>query len=249
MTIATRIIPTLLSRRGTLVKGRRFDHGRVIGHVRQAARVYEARGVDELILLDVTATVEGRGPDLGLVRDIAGECFMPLTVGGGVRNVEDVRALLANGADKVVLCTAALERPEVIHESAHRFGSQAVVLAVDVLDGEVVSHCGRLLAGIGPLDHARRGQSLGAGELLLTAVSRDGTMNGYDLDLIESVAASVSIPVVASGGCGSYEHMAEALRAGAHAVAAGAMFQFTDATPKGAARYLADKGFNMRVAA
>lgn len=220
--LARRIIPLLLNRRGTLVKGRGFAKSRVIGHTRQAVRVFQARSVDELVLLDVS----GERPDVDLVRDLAGECFMPLAVGGGIASLEDAAALIANGADKVVI-----RAPDLIGPIARRFGAQAVV--VHVLDTD-------------PPDTARAVVDRGAGEILLTSVARDGTMAGYDLDLIDRIAASVPVPVIAAGGAGTYEHLDQALGAGADAVAAGAMWTFTDQTPAAAADRLGALGWPVR---
>lgn len=207
----------------------------------------ERRDIDELIVLDIAATPSGRGPRFEEVSQLCENLFMPMTVGGGVRDVNDVRRLLARGADKVAINSMAIERPEFISDCAHRFGSQAVVASIDVRGGRVVSRCGRLPAGQLPAEWANQLEDRGAGEILLTSVVRDGTMSGYDLDLISEVSSAVSIPVIACGGCGSYEHMQQALNAGAHAVAAGAMFQFREATPKGASRYLHEQGFQVRL--
>lgn len=247
--LATRVIPVLLHRGQQLVKGKRFDSWRSVGHALQAVRVHQARGVDELICLDIAATASGRGPDFDLVRAFAEDCFMPLTVGGGVRSIEDIRSLLANGADKVAIGAAALRNPWLVEAAAKRFGAQAVVVAIDVWQGRVAVQNARFVSAADPVTYAKQMEALGAGEILLTAADRDGTLEGYDLDLIRAVTDAVSIPVVAAGGCASYADMAEALRAGAHAVAAGALFQFTDATPKGAARHLAREGFPVRLAA
>jgi cyclase len=247
--LATRVIPVLLRRGHQLVKGVGFDSWRSVGHALQAIRVYQSRDVDEIVVLDVAATPEGRGPDLDLVRSFASDCFMPVTVVGGVKTCEDIHALLANGADKVALCSAALARPCLIDESARYCGSQSVVVGIDCRAGQVWGRCGAEPSGRDPVSWAREAEARGAGEILLTSIERDGSMAGYDLDLIRDVTAAVSIPVVAAGGAGTYQHLAEALNAGAHAVAAGAMWQFTDATPQGAARYLASRGFPMRLAA
>jgi cyclase len=254
MALATRIIPVLLSRGGTLVKGRRFSHSRVVGHALQAVRIYQGRGVDELIYLDVTATADGREPDTTLVRQLTAELFAPLTVGGGVRSLEHVRQLLANGADKVAINSAILECPGLIAEAAAKFGRQAVVAAIDVRtssDGRATAwtRCAGRDSGIDPGDLARMVEAQGAGEILLTSADRDGTLQGYHLDLIARVAGAVSIPVVACGGAGTYAHLKEGLDAGAHAVAAAAMWHFTDATPRGAAQYLARNGYHTRIAA
>lgn len=249
MALATRIIPVLLSKGGTLVKGRSFSHNRVVGHALQAVRIYQGRGIDELIYLDVTATAEKRDPDVALVKQLTSELFAPLTVGGGVRTLEHFRLLLANGADKVAVNTAAVETPELITQAAEKCGRQAVVVSIDAKDGYVQTHCGTRKTDLDPVSFARDCERLGAGEILLCSVERDGTLAGYDLDLIRSVSEAVSVPVVACGGAGTYQHLKEGLDAGAHAVAAGAMFQFTDATPKGAAQYLANQGYHTRIAA
>lgn len=249
MALARRIIPILLSKRGTLVKGRKFSHGRVVGHALQAVRIYQGRHVDELTFLDVTATAEGRDPDVTLVRQLTSELFAPLTVGGGVKTLEHFRLLLANGADKVAINTAAIETPDLISAAANKFGAQAVVVSVDVKDGYVHTHCGARRTNLRPVEWVRDVERLGAGEILLNAIDRDGTQTGYDLDLVESVSGAVGIPVIACGGAGSYEDMKLALDVGAHAVAAGALWHFTDATPREAAKYLADSGYHTRIAA
>ncbi|MDZ4345367.1 MAG: HisA/HisF-related TIM barrel protein [Candidatus Binatia bacterium] len=246
--LKTRIIPVLLANSYDLVKGQRFNAWRRVGHVLQAARVHEMRQVDELILLDIGATARG-GPNFDLVRALTKDCFMPLSVGGGISTLEHIREMLRSGADKVVLGTTAVERPEFINAASDRFGAQAIVVSVDAKDGFVWSRNGTRRDERSPLQFACEMQDRGAGEILLNAVDRDGTLTGYDLDLIREVSAAVRIPLVAAGGCSGYEDMAEALRAGAHAVSAGALFQFCDSTPRGAAEHLTREGFVMRKAA
>ena len=246
MPLAARIIPTLLCRGRKLVKGQQFDSWRSVGVVAQAVRVHQHRGVDELVLLDITATAEGRGPDLDLVAELSEACFMPLAVGGGVRSVDDMRSLLRAGADKVVFGTAALEVPGLISEAATAAGAQAVVVSIDVRAGRVVKRNGTQQTAWNPRAWAAVMEGAGAGEILLTAVGREGTMAGYDLELIRAVASAVYVPVIAHGGAGTYEHMREALEAGASAVAAGAMFQFTHQTPREAAEYLKANGIEAR---
>lgn len=236
--LAKRIIPVLLNKGGSLVKGRQFNHGRIVGHTLQAIRIYQSRNVDELVYFDIAATAERRGPDIDLISQFASSCFMPLTVGGGVRTLEHFRQLFANGADKVAINTAAIETPDLIDAAANKFGAQAVVVSIDVKDGKVATHCGKGVTNRYALDWAKEIEARGAGEILLNAIDRDGTLSGYDLDLVESVSGAVGIPVVACGGAGTYEHMKQALDAGAHAVAASAMWSFTDATPAEAAEYL-----------
>lgn len=225
------MIPVLLHRGTRLVKGKRFDSSRVVGHVLQAVRTHQARGVDELIVLDAAATPEGRGPDFKLIEQITRDCFSPITIGGGVRSVQDVRDLLNAGADKVCIKS----RTELVYLAASVVGSQAVVACVDYM----ASRCA--------LWQAQDLESRGAGEILLQSIDRDGMMTGYDLDLIRIVSTAVSIPVIAAGGCSGYEDMRLAIDAGASAVAAGALFQFTDATPRGAAKYLQEHGIEARV--
>jgi len=245
--LAHRVIPTILCRGRTMVKGKRFDSWRSVGVAAQAVRVHQARGVDEVCLLDIGATPEGRGPDLGLIEELSEVLFAPLAVGGGVRTVEHVRALLKAGADKVVIGTAAVEDPHFLRNVADVVGSQAIVAALDVRGDYEYGRCGTWPGVGGVISVATMYRQMGAGEILLTSIDREGTMDGYDLDLIERVATAVDIPVIAHGGCSGYEDMANAIRAGASAVAAGALFQFTDATPRAAAAYLHKHGIEARV--
>lgn len=245
MPLAYRVIPTILCRGRTLVKGRQFDSWRSVGVAAQAVRVHALRGVDELVLLDIGATPEGRGPDLDLVRELSEVLFCPLAVGGGVRSVDDVKALLRAGADKVVIGTYA---PAVAKLAADVAGVQAIVVAIDATpSGAVAWQCGKAVSTLDAVVYARQVAGEGAGEILLTSIAREGMLEGYDLDLIRRVSKAVGIPVVAHGGCGSYEHMAQAIDAGASAVAAGAFFQFEKATPREAAEYLAARGIEARV--
>ena len=243
-----RVIPTLLHKGFGLVKGVHFDSRRAVGSPMQAVKVYNLRNVDELVFLDVTATTEGRGPDLELIDELADECFMPLAVGGGIRSVDDVRALLGVGADKVVIGTAALRTPDVVRESADKFGSQCVVVSIDCRGDEVCTKSGRVPTGRDPVDVAQAVEELGAGEILLQSIDEDGVMNGYDVATVARVSAAVSIPVIASGGAGTFSHMADVIRdGGASAVAAASMFHFTEQTPMEAKHYLAEQGFPVRV--
>lgn len=231
--LKTRIIPTLLCKGRELVKGERFNNERRVGNAISACQVHNMRGVDELCLLDVSGTPIHRS----IVELLAGECFMPLAVGGGVRCLEGFAELIRCGADKVVLGQNAQAVDGLMEGAAKKFGAQAVVASIAYTPGMFVVAWAKAVE-----DH-------GCGEILLQNRERDGTLSGYDLETIAAVSNAVSIPVIASGGCGAYEHMAEALRAGAHAVAAGAMFQFTEQTPQGAAKYLHDCGFHTRIAA
>ena len=237
-------MPTLLFKDLGLVKGVRFDSWRRVGSAMQAVKVYNMREVDELVFLDISASIEGRAPDFETVDELADECFMPLTVGGGVRSVEHVRRLLQVGADKVAINTAAVENPDLIGAVAAEFGSQCVVASIDArvrpderLDrGDARGH---VATEADPVSLARAAEARGAGEILITSIDRDGTMSGYDLELTSSVAEAVSIPVIASGGAGSYEDMLTALtQAKTAAVAAASMFHFTEQTPLEAKRFL-----------
>jgi imidazole glycerol-phosphate synthase subunit HisF len=252
--LKVRVIPTLLYKDFGLVKGVRFDSWRHIGSPMQAIKVYNMRGVDELVFLDVAATPNDRTPDFDLIDDLADDCFMPMAVGGGVRGVDNVRRLLQVGADKVVVGTIAVERPQVVAEAAARFGSQCIVVSIDTTAvagaTAVAIRCGTVPVERSPVDLAREMEQLGAGEILLTSIDRDGTMEGYDVETIAMVSEAVSIPVIASGGAGTYEHMAVALReGGASAVAAASMFQFTQHTPMEAKLYLRQQGFPVRLSA
>lgn len=246
-------MPTLLFKDVGLVKGVRFDSWRRVGGVMQAVKVYNMREVDELVFLDVSATLDGRPPDFDTVDDVADECFMPLTVGGGIRTVEHVRRLLEVGADKVAINTAVVEEPDLIRRVAERFGAQCIVASIDVRrhsDGmcEVYTRSGSKATGRDPVALAREVEVLGAGEILLTSIDRDGTMTGYDIPLTRSLTQAVSIPVIASGGAGTYEHLRSALtEGGAAAVAAASIFHFTQQTPLEAKRFLADHGVCVRL--
>jgi cyclase len=251
--LKARIIPTLLYKDLGLVKGVRFDSWRRVGGAMQAIKVYNLRQVDELVFVDITATRDGREPDYTLIDELADECFMPLTVGGGVRAVAHVQRLLQVGADKVAINTAAVETPGLIREAADRFGSQCIVVSIDVRrheDGrtEVMTHSGTQGTGLDPVTLAKQAEAAGAGEILLTSVDRDGTMTGYDLALTKAVAEAVRIPVIGSGGAGSYDDLYQVLTEGqASAAAAASIFHYTEQTPLEAKRYLADKGVRVRL--
>jgi cyclase len=244
--LKTRVIPTLLHKDFGLVKGLQFDSRRAVGSPMQAVKVYNLRNVDELAFLDVTATAEGRGPDFELIDELADECFMPLAVGGGVRTLADVRGLLAVGADKVVIGTAALEDATLVNEAADRFGAQCVVVSMDTRGDEVWSHSGTRPTGRPVVEVAEEMAGRGAGEILLQSIERDGMMEGYDLERIRAVSDAVSVPVIASGGAGTFAHMADALDHGATAVAAASMFHFTEQTPMEAKEFLRSHGVPVR---
>lgn len=232
MTVRVRVIPCLDVANGRVVKGVNFVDLKDAGDPVEQARAYDAAGADELCFLDISASHEGRGTLLDMVRRTAEVCFMPLTVGGGVRTAEDARALLLAGADKVAVNSAAVSRPEVVSDIAMRFGGQCVVASVDARQvepgrWEIFTHGGRRATGIDALEHASRLASLGAGELLVTSMDGDGTQAGYDLALTRQIADSVSIPVIASGGVGSLEHLVAGVVEGhASAVLAASIFHF-----------------------
>ena len=257
MPLAKRIIPSLLHHGTVLIKGQRFDGWRSVGHVQQAARIHAARGVDELLILDIGASKEHRGPNIDLIRQLTDNNFIPVTVGGGITCVEEVKAVLNAGADKVAIGTGLrdLDEMKLISE---RYGKQALVAVVDVnargrpvvwpdFEAAVWDFTMKQPATkMGVVEFAVQCATF-AGEIVLTAVDREGTMLGYDLDLIRLVTEAVDIPVIAHGGCSGYEDMLNAIKAGASAVAAGALFQFTDSTPRGAALYLAEHGIEVRL--
>ena len=231
MTVRVRVIPCLDVSNGRVVKGVNFVDLRDAGDPVEQAQAYDAAGADELCFLDIGASHEGRGTIIDVVRRTAEVCFMPLTVGGGVRSAEDARALLLAGADKVAVNSAAVARPELVADIAARFGSQCVVASVDARRAgsgwEIFTHGGRNPTGIDALQHAVKLAELGAGELLVTSMDRDGTRDGYDLALTRAIADAVNIPVVASGGVGNLEHLVEGVREGhASAVLAASIFHF-----------------------
>lgn len=228
---SVRVIPTLLVDRGDLYKTLKFRNPQYVGDPINSIRIFNTKEVDELVLLDITATASGRAPDLELIRNIASECFMPLAYGGGIRTLQQIEQILKLGVEKVVLNDVALIAPSVVAEAAAAFGSQSIVVSIDVkprLFGgyEVIGGRGTRRTGLDPLDHARAMQEKGAGEIFLTAVDRDGTMEGYDLKLIARVTQGLEVPLIAAGGAGKLDDFGAAITHGASAVAAGAMFVF-----------------------
>jgi len=251
--LTQRIIPCLDIRDGRVVKGVRFAGLRDAGDPAELALAYEQQGADELVVLDVSATREGRAAALHTIEVIRAILSIPLTVGGGVRSFDDAVALLAAGADKVGINSAAVDRPAIIAELAERVGRQCVVLSIDAAEGEVeadrwqvVTHAGTMRRSLGVVDWARQGQALGAGEILLTSWDRDGTQRGYDIELLRAVSRAVRIPVIASGGASSAMHMHEAFEAGASAVLAASIFHDDRHTVASVKQQLATLGVEVR---
>ena len=250
--LKVRIVPTLLWKGLGLVKGQSFDSSRRVGPVLPAVKVYNNRDVDELVLVDIDAYQTGEGPDVESVSDFADECFVPFTVGGGITQVDQIARLLRAGADKVCINTAAYEVPGLVRQAALRFGAQCVVASIDARrmpDGSwrCFGRSGTHDIGKDPVSWAKELQDEGAGEILMTSIDRDGTLSGYDLELIAAVVQAVNLPVIASGGAGNYEHMRQAVQdAGAAAVAAASMFHFTEQTPAQAKLFLAAAGVPVR---
>ncbi len=251
--LKARVIPCLDVADGRVVKGVRFQALRDAGDPVEAAQAYDAADADEIVFLDIAASHERRGILLDAVRRTAERCFMPLTVGGGVRSVEDIRALLLAGADKVSINSAAVARRDLVREAAEKFGSQLVVVAIDakaVAPGrwEIFTHGGRKPTGLDAVAYAREVESLGAGEILLTSMDRDGTKIGYDLDLTRAVSAAVRLPVIASGGVGRAEDLVAGIRdGGASAVLAASIFHFGEVSIGEAKRALAAAGVPVRL--
>jgi cyclase len=254
--LCKRLIPCLDVKGGRVVKGVRFVNLRDAGDPVEAAQAYDAQGADELVFLDITASHEGRAIMLDVVRRTAEGIYMPLTVGGGVRSLDDIRTLLRAGADKVSLNTAALERPELVSDAARAFGSQCIVVAIDAKREagvepprwQVYTHGGRRPAGRDAVEWAREVVRLGAGEILLTSMDRDGTGDGYDLELTRAVAEAVSVPVIASGGAGSLDHLRQSVVEGkADAALVASLFHFGRHSIREAKEYLRDRGVAVRL--
>jgi cyclase len=252
-----RVIPCLDVKDGRVVKGVNFVNLRDAGDPVEAAKAYDAAGADELCFLDITASHDERAILLDVVKRTAEACFMPLTVGGGVRTVEDVRTLLASGADKVSINTAAVQRRALVKEAAAKFGEQCIVVAIDAKKAsrpgepdrwEIFTHGGRNATGLDAVAYARDVVGLGAGEILLTSMDRDGTQQGYDLALTRAVADAVSVPVIASGGVGNLDHLVEGIRdGGATAVLAASIFHFGQFTIREAKEHMAKAGLPIRL--
>jgi len=257
MGLAKRIIPCLDVDAGRVVKGVQFVDIRDAGDPVEVARRYDREGADEITFLDITASSDQRETMLHVVEQVAGEVFIPLTVGGGIRELADIRRMLNAGADKVAINTAAVFNPDFVREAAERFGSQCIVVAIDAKQvgaagepsrWEIFTHGGRKPTGIDAIEWARRMVSYGAGEILLTSMDRDGTRDGFDLALTQAVSEAVEVPVIASGGVGKLEHLAEGVLEGkADAVLAASIFHFGEHTVGAAKRYMADRGIEVRL--
>jgi len=250
--LAKRIIPCLDVDRGRVVKGVRFLNLVDAGDPVEVAKVYEEQGADELVFLDITASAEGRKITLEVVRRVAEEVFMPFTVGGGISSLEDMRKLLEAGADKISINTSAVKNPELIYEGAKRFGSQCIVVAIDAKrkgnSWELYIHGGRTPTGLDAIEWAKKAESLGAGEILLTSMDKDGTKSGYDLELTRAIAEAVRIPVIASGGAGNMEHFYEAFTFGkADACLAASLFHFREIEIPALKAYLYSRGITVRM--
>ncbi len=255
MGLAKRIIPCLDVDNGRVVKGVQFVDIRDAGDPVEIARRYDEQGADELTFLDITASHEDRETMVHVVEEVAGQVFIPLTVGGGIRKVEDIRRMLNAGADKVAINTAAVHNPEFVKEAAEKFGSQCIVVAIDAKQvndkpkrWEIFTHGGRKPTGIDAIEWAEKMVAYGAGEILLTSMDRDGTKIGFDLDLTHAISEAVSVPVIASGGVGELEHLVEGVKQGrADAVLAASIFHFGEYTIEEAKRRMASKGIEVRL--
>jgi cyclase len=250
--LKVRVIPTMLLRDNTLVKGIGFDSWRRTGTVLTSLKVYNTRQVDELMLLDIAATSQDREPDYDTVNEVSAECFVPFTVGGGIKSVEHIRKLLMSGADKVCINSAHYENPQLITDASHKFGKQCIVASIDakIVNGnhyECFSHSGTKATGKEPANWAAALEGFGAGEILITSITKDGTMSGYDIALISKVAHAVKIPVIASGGAGNPMDAYKAIvNGGASAVAIASIFHFTQQTPMEIKTYLGEHGIPVR---
>jgi cyclase len=255
--LAKRIIPCLDVDKGRVVKGVRFENIRDAGDPVAVSRCYDAQGADELVFLDITASAEARETLVHVVESIAAEVFIPLTVGGGIRELSDIRRMLRAGADKVAINTAAVQNPDFVRLAAERYGSQCIVAAIDArrvptkgqsVRWEVYTHGGRRATGLDAIEWAKKMADFGAGEILLTSMDRDGTRDGYDLELTRAVSAAVPVPVIASGGVGTLQHLADGILQGrADAVLAASIFHYGEFTVGDAKRYLAERGIEVRL--
>ena len=249
--LKNRIIPCLDVKNGRVVKGINFVDLKDAGDPVEQAKIYSDGGADEICFLDITASNENRNTIYDVVERTSKNCFVPLTVGGGVRGVEDINKLLNCGADKVSINTAAVQNPNVVEESSKKFGSQCIVVAIDAKKKgeiwEIFTHGGRNSTGINAVEYAKKMENCGAGELLVTSMDRDGTQSGYDIKLMKIISSKVNIPVIASGGVGNLDHLAEGIKSGASAVLAASIFHYGTYSVKQAKQYLASKDIPVRI--
>ena len=249
--LKNRIIPCLDVKNGRVVKGINFVDLKDAGDPVEQAKIYSDGGADEICFLDITASNENRDTIYDVVERTSKNCFVPLTVGGGVRNVEDINKLLNCGADKVSINTAAVQNPNTVEESSKKFGSQCIVVAIDAKKNgemwEIFTHGGRNSTGINAIEYAKKMENCGAGELLVTSMDRDGTQSGYDIKLMKIISSNVNIPVIASGGVGTLEHLVEVIKSGASAVLAASIFHYGTYSVKQAKQYLASKDIPVRI--
>lgn len=245
-----RIIPTLLLRNGRMVKGKQFNNYRDTGDPIYATRIYNAQYVDELVFMDIDATNENRTTNIDIIAQVSKECFMPLTIGGGIKSCEQIRELLKAGADKVVINSEALANPELIKEATYIFGNQCVVIGIDVKkeDGEYViySHSGKIRSSVPLIDHLKNMENMGAGEFFINSIDCDGMMNGYDLDLFHLVRQHSTIPIIMSGGIGNFMHLVNAVQSGVMALAMASIYHFSDNTPIRARSYLKNNEIDVK---
>ena len=249
--LKNRIIPCLDVKNGRVVKGINFVDLQDAGDPVEQAKIYSDGGADEICFLDITASNENRDTIFEVVEKTSKKCFVPLTVGGGVRNIEDINKLLNCGADKVSINTAAVLNPEVVVESSKKFGSQCIVVAIDAKKNgdmwEIFTHGGRNKTGINALEFAKKMEKNGAGELLVTSMDKDGTQSGYDIELMKNISSSVNIPVIASGGVGTLDHLVDGIKSGANAVLAASIFHYGTFSIEEAKQYLASKNIPVRI--
>ena len=249
--LKNRIIPCLDVKNGRVVKGINFVDLQDAGDPVEQAKIYSDGGADEICFLDITASNENRDTIFEVVEKTSKKCFVPLTVGGGVRSIEDINKLLNCGADKVSINTAAVQNPEVVVESSKKFGSQCIVVAIDAKKNgdtwEIFTHGGRNKTGINALEFAKKMEKNGAGELLVTSMDKDGTQSGYDIELMKNISSSVNIPVIASGGVGTLDHLVDGIKSGASAVLAASIFHYGTFSIEEAKQYLASKNIPVRI--
>ena len=249
--LKNRIIPCLDVKNGRVVKGINFVDLKDAGDPVEQAKIYSDGGADEICFLDITASNENRDTIYEVVKKTSKKCFVPLTVGGGVRSIEDINKLLNCGADKVSINTAAVQNPEVVVEGSKKFGSQCIVVAIDAKKNgdiwEIFTHGGRNKTGINALEFAKKMEINGAGELLVTSMDKDGTQSGYDIELMKNISSSVNIPVIASGGVGTLDHLVDGIKSGANAVLAASIFHYGTFSIEEAKQYLASKNIPVRI--